>query len=309
MKSKAYQENGENISCFTMSKMIPALKEEYPWLAEVDSSALNYSLRALDAAYQNFFRRVKKGEKPGFPKFHSRYAGSQSYQTQNIRNRIRIEGDRIRLPKLGLVKIKVHRPVEGEIKSATIRRTSGGRYQVSLNVVCEIEPKENAGGEVGISLNAGGFCASDGAVVNNPQYLEKTLVRLAREQKKLSRMEIGSANRAKQVAKVAKLYERVSNQRKDFQHKQSVALVRENKTIYMEKIPVKDVIEKKTGSREMSDMAIGSFCNMVNYKAKLYGGAVVDVPTELLSAGIGGENSVSRAKGVLEKGQELNIDK
>ena len=115
MKSKAYQENGENISCFTMSKMIPALKEEYPWLAEVDSSALNYSLRALDAAYQNFFRRVKKGEKPGFPKFHSRYAGSQSYQTQNIRNRIRIEGDRIRLPKLGLVKIKVHRPVEGEI--------------------------------------------------------------------------------------------------------------------------------------------------------------------------------------------------
>ncbi|MEG0477738.1 MAG: transposase, partial [Raoultibacter sp.] len=183
-----------------------------PWLAEADSMALQQSLRDLDKAYKNFFRNPGK---VGFPKFKSKHNNRKSYRTNNIHL---VDNKHIKLPKLGMVKARISRPVEGRILSATVKQAPSGKYFVTIcctdvpNLFVEKATTEIIGIDAGIHDIA---TCSTGEYVPNPKYLARGEKKLAREQRRLSRKQKGSQNREKQRVRVARVHEKIANRRKD----------------------------------------------------------------------------------------------
>lgn len=252
-------------------------REENCWLKEVDSMALQESLRNLDIAYKNFFKKRAK-----YPRFKSKHCHSQSYRTRNQSNGIRFVDGKLKLPKIGLVKIKQSRDFEGRILNATVSRTASGKYFVSLCVEQDIENLQqvNRGGQVGIDVGLKEFYSdSNGNTVANPRILRKLSKKLAREQRKLSRKMPRSQNRSKQRVRVARVHEKIANIRKDFLHKVSTQLVRENQTIAVEDLKVKNMLKNHKLAKAISDVSWSEFFRQLAYKAERYGAEVLKVPT------------------------------
>jgi putative transposase len=223
--------------------MLPPLKKEYPWLKEVDSTALIAAAKNLDGAYQKFFSNVKKGEKPGFPRFKSKKNARKSYQTKNPNGKtIRFHGNKIKFLKLGLVKIKAERdiPSDHRILSATITQEGSGKYYVSVLTEYEQEIPEitpDLSTALGLDYSSPHFYVdSDGNSADMPHYYRNAEARLAREQRKLSKMQKGSNNYRKQRKRVARCSEKTRNQRKDWQQKESTRLANLHDVICMEDI-------------------------------------------------------------------------
>ena len=215
MRNEAFGK-GSKIGYSQTSRMLTELKksEDFAFLKAVDSIALQQSLRDLDRGFVNFFQK-----RAAHPTFKSKHNRRQSYRTVNQGDNIRIVGKYIKLPKFGYVKIRQSMEV-GKIRNVTIERTPTGKYFAVLNVEFEPEPRANNGGCIGIDVGMKEFYSdSNGNVVSNPKYLEKSMQKLIREQRKLSRKQKSSNNRSKQRVKVAFVHEKITNQRNDFLQK------------------------------------------------------------------------------------------
>ena len=275
MRDKAYK-NGKKANYTQTSAMLTNLKNDdnFSFLKLVDSIALQQSLRDLDRAYRNFF---KKRARP--PQLKSKHNNHQSYRTLNQGNNIRIVGNFLKLPKLGYVKVKQSMEV-GHINNVTVEKTPTGKYFAVLNVDFEPELRPNAGCMIGIDVGIKEFYSdSNGNVVNNPKYLEKSMHKLVREQRGLSRKQKGSNNRNKQRIKVAKVHEKITNQRNDFLQKQSTILISENQTICIEDLNIKGMVRNHKLAQHITSCSWAKFFSMLEYKATWYGNEIIKVPT------------------------------
>ena len=269
-----YEQNKESFSYVQCANDMKNLKTELEWLKEVDSTALQSSLRDLDSAYQKFFK-----EHTGYPKFKSKKIHRFSYKSKCVNGNIQYYNKYIKLPKLGMVKTKNRLIPEGRILNATVSQEPNGKYYVSLCCTdVEIKQFEKTGNSIGLDLGIKEFCiTSDGEIISNPKYLKKSLDKLAKLQRKLSRKSKGGSNCNKARIKVARLYEKISNQRKDFLQKLSTELIRQNDVICIEDLQIKNMVKNHKLSRSISDVSWSEFVRQLQYKAIWYGSDIVKV--------------------------------
>ena len=273
-----YKETGERLN------NTPAqYKKRFPWLKNVDSLALANAQINLDRAYSNFFRNPKHFCKP---RFKSKKAGYASYSTNNQHGSVRIERNKIKLPKIGWVKLCLHRPLmeKSTIKTVTIIRTSTGKYYISIvvkyeNQILPVIPKNFLGLDFAMH---GLFKDSNGDDADYPKFLRKVEKKLAKAQRKLSKKQKGSLNREKQRRRVAILHEKVANQRRDFLHKKSRELADNYDAIGVEDINIKGMSKHKKGGkfsfgRSLSDNGWSMFIKMLEYKLRSQGKQLIKI--------------------------------
>lgn len=273
LKIAAYKSDKETLSnVYLTNRMKSELKQENEWLSEVNSQSLQSSLRNLDTAYKNFFR----DKKVGFPRFKSRKNNQSFHCPQHCS--VDFAGSTISILKAKSIPAILHRPFKGTVKTVTISMTSSGRYFASVLVdtsirefsLLPIEAETSLGIDLGISSLA--IC-SDGRTFENPKNLKHSEALLKRRQKQLSRKQKGSANRDKARVKVARIHEKITNQRKDHLHKVTHALTHDSqvRTICIEDLNVKGMVHNHHLAGSISDASFGLFRTLLEYKCKWYG--------------------------------------
>jgi putative transposase len=276
-KIKSYEQTKKSISRFDLQNiLVHEVKPSNEWLKKANSQALLASLVNVESAFTKFFR-----EKTGFPKFKSKKNPLQSYQMPQHYT-VDFERDVIKLPKIGEVNAVLHRRFEGTMKTATISRSSTGKYFISILVDDgkEIPEKQNLSesNTVGIDVGIKDFAVlSNGEKVENPKYLQNSLKRMKCLQKRVSRKEKGSKNRDKARHHLSKIHEIISNQRNNFQHQISSKLISENQAIALETLNVKGMVKNHCLAQSISDAGWSSFVTKLEYKAEWLGKTILRI--------------------------------
>ncbi|WP_121616547.1 IS200/IS605 family element RNA-guided endonuclease TnpB [Virgibacillus halodenitrificans] len=278
-----YKETGKGLTYNSCSSELTKLKSELVWLKEVDSIALQSSLKNLADSYTRFFKKQNKA-----PRFKSKKNNVQSYTTKETNNNIAIVGNSIKLPKLGLVRFAKSREVHGRILNATVRRNPSGKYFVSILAETEVQPLEKTESSIGIDLGITDFAIlSDGRRINNNKFTIKIEKKLKREQRKLSRRALNAKNNGinlfdaknyqKQKRKVARLHERVMNQRNDFLNKLSTEIIKNHDIVCIEDLNTKGMLRDHKLAKSISDVSWSAFVSKLEYKANWYGKTIVKI--------------------------------
>lgn len=271
-KQELYKTKKEQISKFDCNNYCNReLKKQYEWLKKVDKYALTNAIYNMDNAYQKFFK-----EHTGYPKFKNKRNYKKSYKTNNNVNNgvatIRIEKNRLRLPKIGMVRIVCSREITGNIKSVTISQDPSGKYFVSILFETEYEYLPKSNNSVGIDLGIKDLLiTSDGEKFKNILTTKKYENKLVKEQKKLAKKQKGSANYEKQRIKVARVYERIRNIRLYNLHQISHKLINENQVIVSENLNIESMRQNHKLAKSVSDCSWYELTRQLFYKAEWYG--------------------------------------
>ena len=274
----AWQKCRTSITCAHQSAQLPAIKTVRPEYHDVYSQVLQDVLTRLDHAFQAFFRRIEKGEKPGYPRFQrgSRY---HSFTYKQFGNGATLDNGDLVLSRMGRIPVRWSRPIEGTIKTVTITHEADGWYACFSCVDVPSQPLPSTGLETGIDLGLSVFLVTaDGEVVTNPRHYRKAEKTLAKAQWRVSRRKKGSKRRKKAVQLLAKRHQKVKRQRRDFHHKTALLLLRAYDVIYLEDLQVANLVQNRYLAKSISDAGWGQFRTILEGKAVYAGRRVIAVP-------------------------------
>ena len=273
-----YETHRRSVRYVDQSAEFKELRADNPYFARLNFSSAQATMRRLDKAYQNFFRRCKGSNgKPGYPRFKGR-DHFDSIEFPAYGDGIRLNGRKLRVQHVGQVRVNVHRPVEGKIKTATLKRETNKWYVVLSCDLGDVAVPPNRLPPVGIDVGLEAFLTtSTGERVENPRFLKHELPALRVAQRTVSRRKRGGKNRRKAAARVRRLHARVANLRREHHHETALNLVRSHGLIGVESLRVSNMLKNHSLARAIADAGWSSFVNILRQKAEAFGAEVVEV--------------------------------
>lgn len=301
-RKRAWEEQGETLGLYDTQSLLPDWKAERPALKRVHSQVLQNVQVRVDLAFKAFFRRVKAGEEPGYPRFKG-FGRYDSITYPQYGNGARLEGSLLVLSKIGSLRVKLHRPVEGRIKTVTLRRSSAGKWFVSFAVEQKVEPPaEVPDAAVGVDVGLEKFATlSTGETLANPRFFRQDERDLARAQRRLSERPKGTPERAKRRKVVARIHERIANRRKNFAHQISRKLVNRFGIIVFEDLSITRMIKNHCLAKSIADAAWNQLASYTQYKAEDAGRAYIEIDPR------GTSQQCSRCGAVVKKALSVRV--